>query len=228
MAQLAEAAPLADPDRFPEANRLVMRALEIHDRDGWRHVRVVRLGPLSGGLEYLAELVAKYVVRSYTSDVARRLFVLYGRREAQALEGSTERHVLQQAREEAERVSAGYRGASFPALVSGIAALPVVAGLVRGVGGLDWLDSTVQVVLGVILFVAFGLISYVMFQGAAAARRRAHLLLDGPLRALWATLGRAGRPPEDDATTFAAIAIVLTFVGWFVVPALLAVAFAVY
>ena len=73
VAQLAEAAPLADPDRFGDAHRLVMRALEIHDRDGWRHPRIVRLGPVTPALEYLAEMVAKYVVRSYTSDLARRL-----------------------------------------------------------------------------------------------------------------------------------------------------------
>ena len=44
-----------------------MRALEIHDRDGWRHPRVLRIGRLTRAIEYAAELVAKYVVRSYTS-----------------------------------------------------------------------------------------------------------------------------------------------------------------
>ena len=195
VAELAQAAPLADPSRFGEANRLVMRALEVHDRDGWRHVRIARMGPLSPMLEYLAELVAKYVVRSYTSDVARRLNVLYARREAQARVGTPERHLLGQARIEAERVAAGYRGAAFPAVVSGIAAVPVLAGLVRGLGGLDWLDGTVQVILGLILIVVFGVVSYVLLQGAATARRRARLLMDGPLQALWQTLGRAGRPP---------------------------------
>jgi hypothetical protein len=228
VAELAEAAPLADPERFREANRLVMRALEIHDRDGWRHVRIARLGPVSPVFEYLAELVAKYVVRSYTSDVARRLNVLYARREAQARLGTPERNLLEQARTEAERVAAGYRGASFPAIVSGIAAVPVVAGLARGLGGLDWLDGTVQVILGLILFAVFGVVSYVLLQGAATARRRARLLMDGPLQALWQTLGRAGRPPEDDATTFAAIAVVLTFVGWFIVPVVVAVLVAAF
>ena len=67
-----------------------------------------------------------------------------------------------------------------------------------------------------------------LLQGSSTARQRARLLLDAPLQALWATLGRAGRPPEDDAATFAAVAIVLTFLGWFVVPALVALAFTVY
>jgi hypothetical protein len=228
VAELAEAAPLADPARFQEANRLVMRALEVHDRDGWRHVRIARLGPISPVFEYLAELVAKYVVRSYTSDVARRLNVLYARREAQAKAGTPERHMLEQARIEAERVAAGYRGAAFPAVVSGIAAVPVLAGLARGLGGLNWLDGTVQVILGIVLFAVFGVVSYVLLQGAATARRRARLLMDGPLHALWQTLGRAGRPPEDDATTFAAIAVVLTFLGWFVVPVVVAVLVAAF
>jgi hypothetical protein len=228
VAELAAARPLADPSRFLQAHRLVMRALEIHDRDGWRHVRIARLGPVSPVFEYLAELVAKYVVRSYTSDVARRLNLLYARREAQARLGTPERNLLEQARTEAERVAAGYRGASFPAIVSGIAAVPVVAGLARGLGGLDWLDGTVQVILGLILFAVFGVVSYVLLQGAATARRRARLLMDGPLQALWQTLGRAGRPPEDDATTFAAIAVVLTFVGWFIVPVVVAVLVAAF
>ena len=225
VAQLADAAPLADADRFGDAHRLVMRALEIHDRDGWRHPRVLRIGRLTRAIEYAAELVAKYVVRSYTSDLSRHLTTLYSRREAQAMIGSPERNLLEQARTETERVSAGYRGASFPALISTIAALPLVAGLIRGIGGLDWLDGTVQVVLGVALFVGFGVLSYLLLQGAATARHRAHLLLDGPLRALWETIGRAGNPPEDDATTIAAVAIIMTLLGWFVVPALAALAF---
>jgi len=221
--ELATTRSLANPDRFLEAHRLVMRALEIHDRDGWRHVQVVRMGPATPVVEYLAELVARYVVRSYTQDVARRLYLLYARREAQATLGTPERNLLAQAREEAERVAAGYGGASFPAIVSGIAAVPLLAGLVRGLGGLDWLDDTVQLVIGAIAIAVFGLISYVLLRGAATARQRARLLMDSPLRALWDTIGHAGRPPEDDATTFAAIGIVLTFVGWFVVPVVVAV-----
>ena len=140
--------------------------------------------------------------------------------------GSPERNLLEQARTETERVATGYRGASFPALISTIAALPLVAGLIRGIGGLDWLDGTVQVVLGVVLFLGFGAaLRTCLLQGAATARHRAHLLLDGPLRALWETIGRAGNPPEDDATTIAAVAIVMTLLGWFVVPALAALAF---
>jgi len=69
----------------------------------------------------------------------------------------------------------------------------------------------------------FGLISYVLLQGAATARQRARLLMDGPLTALWQAVGHAGHPPQDDATTFAAIGIVLTFLGWFVVPIVVAV-----
>jgi hypothetical protein len=223
VAELASARPLADPSRFLQAHRMAMRALEIHDRDGWRHVRIVRMGPATAVVEYLAELVARYVVRSYTHDVARHLSLLYARREAQAVLGSPERNLLVQARTEVERVAAGYGGASFPAIVSGIAAVPVLAGLLRGLGGLDWLDGTVQIVIGAIAIAVFGLISYVLLRGAATARQRARLLMDGPLRALWQTIGHAGNPPQDDATTFAAVGIVLTFVGWFVVPVVVAV-----
>ncbi len=203
-----------------------MRALEIHDRDGWRRPRLLRFGPLTGVVSYLTEMVARYVVRSYTHDIARRLHLLYARREAQAADGSSERHLLAGARAEADLVSSGYRGGTFPAVVSGLAAVPLVAGLSRPLGTLDWLDATVQAVLGGVLFVLFGVVSYVLLQGAATARRRAHLLMKQPLEALWETIGRAGRPPQDDATTFAAVAIVLTFLGWFLLPAVVAVAVA--
>jgi len=44
--ELAERAPLEHPDRFTDAHRLAMHALEVLDRDGWRHPRLPRLGPL--------------------------------------------------------------------------------------------------------------------------------------------------------------------------------------
>jgi len=42
--ELAERAPLEHPDRFTDAHRLAMHALEVLDRDGWRHPRLPRLG----------------------------------------------------------------------------------------------------------------------------------------------------------------------------------------
>jgi hypothetical protein len=51
------------------------------------------------------------------------------------------------------------------------------------------------------------------------ARRRSQLIMAAPLQALWETVGRAGRPPEDDAVLFGTIAVVLTTLVWIVIPA---------
>src|SRR4051795_10434195 len=37
LGEIAAAGPLAHPDRFEQSHRLVMRALEVLDRDGWKH-----------------------------------------------------------------------------------------------------------------------------------------------------------------------------------------------
>jgi hypothetical protein len=41
---------------------------------------------------------------------------------------------------------------------------------------------------------------------------------DEPLKALWETIGRCGKPPEDDAQAFAIYAIILTVLGWLIIP----------
>ena len=49
-----------------------------------------------------------------------------------------------------------------------------------------------------------------------------------PIAALWETIGRAGDPPEDDSVLFATIAIVLTALVWFALPALVGAGFLVF
>jgi hypothetical protein len=219
--QLADHRPLAHPERFEAAHRLAMQAIEMYDRDGWRNPEVARLGPLSPLFELLAELVAKYIARSFTADAVRAMARLYARREAQAPYGSESRRLLVRARAQTDRVALGYRGGAsvVPTALIGGAAVPLLAGLVRAAGGLR-LDRVVLLALAGILALVFAAVAYVLLRGAATARRRAKLLCERPLAALWQAIGRAGNPPRDDARTFAAIAIVLTFAAWFGVPLL--------
>ena len=219
--QLADRRPLAHPDRFEAAHHLAMQALEMYDRDGWRDPEVARLGPLAPVLQFLAELVAKYIARSFTADAIRAIGRLYARREAQAPFGSESRRLLARARIQTDRLSLGYRGGAsvVPTALIGGAAVPLLAGISRAAGGVH-LNRPALLLSTVLLVVVFAAVAYVLLQGAATARRRARLLCDRPLAALWQAIGRAGAPPRDDARTFAAIAIVLTFVAWFVVPAL--------
>jgi hypothetical protein len=219
--QLADHRPLAHPERFEAAHHLAMQALEMYDRDGWRNPEVARLGPLQPVLEFLAELVAKYIARSFTADAIRAIGRLYARREAQAPFGSESRRLLVRARMQTDRLALGYRGGAsvVPTALIGGASVPLLVGIVRAAGGVRLNGVALVAVVGV-LAVVFGLVAYVLLQGAATARRRATLLCRRPLAALWQAVGRAGVPPQDDASTFAAIAIVLTFIAWFVLPAL--------
>lgn len=79
-----------------------------------------------------------------------------------------------------------------------------------------------------ILFVLFFLLSGMLLTGASVARRRSRLIMQAPLATLWATIGHAGNPPEDDATLFATLAIALAAVLWFVLPAAVAVVYIVF
>src|SRR5204863_6420728 len=100
-AELAITAPLAHPDHFPEAHRLVMRALEVLDREGSRNPRVDgRLGPLRPLVQFGAEYVAEYIVKSYAQSVVGSLKKLYSRRETQCAPDLPARRMLARARVE--------------------------------------------------------------------------------------------------------------------------------
>jgi hypothetical protein len=220
--ELAERAPLAHPDRFTDAHRLVMHALEVLDRDGWRRPRLPRLGPLHAPTEWAVEFVAQYVVRSYVSDAVRNLARLYARRESQSEPESKERRVLARARIQADRLALGFRGGAsgLPTVLIGGAAIPVLASLARQFGAVKP-GAPVLLGGGGVLFVLFAVLAFVLLQGAGLARRRVTVVGRQPMEALYETIGHCGRPPEDDADTIALVAIGLTAITWFVLPVVL-------
>ncbi len=57
-----------------------------------------------------------------------------------------------------------------------------------------------------------------LLKGAAIARRRIKLTTDQPLDALYQTVGRCGRPPQDQARLFALVALILMALAWVAVP----------
>ena len=220
LSELAAAGPLAHPDRFEDANRLVMRALEVVDRDGWKHPKLRALGPLQGLAETLVEYIARAIVKRHVSDVAEQLAKLYARRESQAVPGSPERVMIARARIRIERLVQGFKGSGkgLPTVVLGGAALPVLASLSHQAGSLSSAPRWLVAGLGVLLAVAFGCLAWLVLQGAGLAHRRIKLGLLPSLAALYQTIGHCGRPPEDDSASLAAIAIGLTALAWFVLP----------
>ncbi|MCL4243246.1 MAG: hypothetical protein KJ048_17995 [Dehalococcoidia bacterium] len=218
---LAAAGPLAVPGRLLEAHRLVMRALEVLDREGARNVRVSRwFGPLRPLAEFGAEFVASYIVKAYAQDVAGSLRRLYARREAQSLPGSPERAGLARARVEADRLAPGFSGGGIgaPVLVAGGAAVPLAASVGQYLGAIDFLSRPVIGVGFGALFLLFLFLSSVLLSGAGLAHRRSRLIMSQPLAALWEVVGHAGEPPSDNSRMFATVAIVLTGLVWVVIP----------
>ena len=216
--ELANRDVLAVPDRFTEAHRLVLHALDVLERDGARDPRIPPIGPLKPLARAGIELVAGYIVRNYAADVAKRLRVLYARREALADEGTPERAALTAAREEAESVAPGYSGGSLGVL--GLAGGGIAGAAIAGIAPLVPQLANRAVLGGVLiaLFVAFFCIGWAMLRGAAVARRRSGLIMGTPLAALWETIGHCGQPPTDNSVTIGTLAVVVTAITWVVLP----------
>lgn len=218
--ELAVLEPLAHPERFLEAHRIVMRALEVLDREGSRNPAVPNLGPLTAIAETGVEFVAEYVVKSYAEGIVGSLRRLYARREVQAEPRSPERKLLAGARIEVDRIAPGFSGGGIgaPVLVAGGLALPLVASLSQYVGAINFTNRWLLMAFTAVLFLLFLSLSTILLRGAAVARHRSRLIMRQPLAALWETVGHAGDPPEDDSVMIATGAVILAALVWFVLP----------
>lgn len=225
LGEIAAAGPLAHPDRFEQSHRLVMRALEVLDRDGWKHPVLRRLGPFSGAASGAVQFVARTIVRGHVSNVVHALSRLYARRESQSQTSSAERRMLARARIQTDRLALGYKGGSLPlpTVLIGGAAVPVLASIARQFGAVKGQGPLLIVPLGVILAVVFAVLAWVLLQGAGLAHRRIKVTLDSSLAALYETIGHCGNPPRDDSAAIAAAAIALTALAWFGVPIAIAI-----
>src|SRR2546421_7707312 len=225
LGEIAAAGPLAHPDRFEQSHRLVMRALEVLDRDGWKHPVLRRLGPFSGAAAGAVQFVARTIVCGHVSNVGHALSRLSARRESQSQTASAERRMLARARIQADRLTLGYKGGSLPlpTVLIGGAAVPVLASIARQFGAVKGQGPLLIVPLGVILAIVFALLAWVLLQGAGLAHRRIKVALDPSLAALYETIGHCGNPPRDDSAAIAAAPSALTPLAWFVLPIALAV-----
>ena len=217
---------LAQPARFEEAHRRAVKALEVYDRHGWRAPALPAwLGPARPVARRAVELVTRYIVRSHAGDVGRQMRRLYARREAQCAPDAPERRPLARARIAMSRVEPDLGGgqAGLPRFLVGGAAVSGLASLGRQLGDLD--GRVAIAIPAVTAFAVFAAVSWVLVRGAAVAHRRTALILRAPLVELWDAVGNCGRPPQDDSTTIAAVGIVITAVGWFVVPFVVALLF---
>ncbi len=216
--ELSARRPLWMPDRFEEAHRLVMRSLEVLDRNGARPVNP-KLGPLTPIAAWLVQLVARFIVRNHQAEVITQIKNLYIRREANAAPNIPERFMLRRARIDAERIMPTLKKnpLGVPTFLLGGA---VLSSLTSALGNaIEGAKTKIGLIIAsLLLFALLALITWAVLRGAAVARHRIRLSLDKPLNALWETIGACGKPPKDSAKAFALIATVVTVVSFIVLP----------
>ncbi len=224
--ELSSEWPLGHPDRFDRAHRLVVRSLEVLDRNGARGVRTrAPIGPLNHVAGFLVQLVTRFIVRQHLKRQVKHLHWLYVRREANTDLDNPFRSQLRRARIESERLVPTFNTnpLGVPTFIFGGAVLSWVFGslqvLIAGLSTWYW-----QVVFAAVVSLLTGIASWIVVRGAATAQRRIRLTTDRPIKALYETIGRCGDPPRDDSIVFIVVALILGIVAAIALPIALAIA----
>jgi hypothetical protein len=227
LGELAATHRLDRPEAFPAAHRRVVHGLESLRRHGYRRPMLPSFGPATAVVRYLVELIARYLVVSYVQQVALDLRNLYRLREGQVPVRTPEHTMLRHARRDAEGLIEVFKGRTLglPTFLIGGAAIPVVAAISNAATGVSKERGWPFLVATVVGLLVAALVSWVVLRGAALAHRRSQIALRVPLENLWQTIGSCGKPPRDDSSSFATIAILITVGAWLVFPVLVLVAF---
>jgi hypothetical protein len=220
--ELGQRRPLHIPDRFPEAHRTVVRAIEVFDRNAARPPSSLRVGPLTPVASLVVQLLIRIVVRSYQRSVLEHLRSLYALREANSVPGTPEYRALVLARRQMDHVDEDLsrRTGGLPAFLVGGAALSVLSSAIQEVTGSRLVLLVVAAATVALAIAAF----WCVITAAAVARRRTRIALDAPLRALYETLGAAGDPPRDHSRAFVVYAVLLLALAWIIAPIALTLA----
>ncbi len=218
--ELAATHPLQHPERFLAAHVLALHSLEALQRNGPRVTSMPRIGPLKPIASWAVQQITRFIVRNHQSDVIDAVTRLYARRLAWCPPGDPHRMMLLRARLDTERALPTYKGKALglPTFLVGGA---VVSGLGQGLraAGNAFLGSRLAGGIGVaILFAVFAGLAWSIVKGAAVARHRIRLTVERPLKALYETIGHCGNPPTDNARQFALVGIILTGLGWLIIP----------
>jgi len=218
--ELSSTWPLGHPERFDSAHMLMVRSLEVLDRNGARGVKThAPIGPLNHVAGFLVQLVTRFIVRQHLKRVIKNVHWLYVRREANTDLNNPFRNKLRRARIEAERLEPTFNTSALgvPTFIFGGAVLSWLLGslqvLISGLNTWYW-----QVVASVLVSVVAATASWIVVRGAATARQRIKLTTDRPVRALYETIGRCGQPPSDDSIVFIVVALVLGVLAAIALP----------
>lgn len=219
--ELSKVRPLWKPAEFEGAHQLVMRSLEVLDRNGSRPAKLPKLvGPLRPVASFLVQLVTRWIVRNHQNDTVTAIRKLYERREANSAWDTPEHHALRRARIDISRLENGIKSnpIGLPKVLLGGA---FISGVISGMSRLmlSLLENRAAVVgVAIVIVSVLASLAWVAIFSAAVARRRIGLSLDQPLAALWDTIGAAGKPPHDQSFNFALYAIALLILASILVP----------
>ena len=161
--------PLGHPDRFEKAHMLVVRSLEVLDRNGARGVKTnAPIGPLNHVAGFLIQLVTRFIVRQHLRRQIQHIHWLYVRREANTDIDNPFRNKLRRARIEAERLVPTFNTnpLGVPTFIFGGAVLSWLFGTLQVlIAGLDtWFW---QAIAALIVSIIAGIASWIVVRGAA-------------------------------------------------------------
>ena len=219
--ELSSKVPLLHPNRFDEAHRRAMRALEVFDRNGPRPPSALKvprvLRPMANKT---VQILITVIVRRFQKRLVSSLRQLYALREANSPVGSDEYQLLATARIQVDAIAPDLNKTTLPLpafLVGGAA----ISGTVSFVG--DSLTSDVGRFCFAAGFLIVGLgVFWCVLKAAGIARSRGHIAINASFQALWEVVGDAGSPPRDQARMFAVVATILLLTIWIVVPSVIA------
>jgi hypothetical protein len=220
VSQLSKVRPLWRPDQFEQSHRLVMRSLEVLDRNGARPAKLPPLGFLQPVASYVVQQMTRWIVKGYQNSLIGSIRKLYERREANSAWGSADHVMLRRARINAVQVEQGLRGnpLGLPTFLLGGAFLSLIVSGVRGLIDLAFRDRVASVIIFALTALLLLGLSWAAIYSAAVARRRIRLATEQPVRALYDIVGAAGDPPRDQSYNFSVYAIVLIVLAFLVVP----------
>lgn len=220
--ELSSRTALKHPDRFDEAHRGAMRALEVFDRNGAKPPSALKVPKLIKPLaDRVVQLLIIAIVRSHQKRLVKDLRQLYALREANSPVGSDEYQLLATARIQVDAIMNDLNKSSLPlpAFLVGGAAISAIMSVIRdSLTGDQWAQYTFAGVFFVIGLAMF----WCILRAAGIARSRTRIALDASFQALWEVIGDAGSPPRDHSKLFATIATILLVLVWLLVPAIVA------
>jgi hypothetical protein len=133
--ELSAVRPLRHPDRFEEAHRLMMRSIEVLDRNGSRAAAIHGLAFLKPIAQWLVQQTTRWIVRSHLNRLLNRIGGIYERREANSGWSTPEHSMLRRARLDVRRVQSGMNGKALglPAFLLGGAFITSIASTLQSV-----------------------------------------------------------------------------------------------